>query len=88
MAITKQIKLKPETTDAEYTKICNLLERQGVFVSCGNTDDKWVLVRFADELSFMAWCVAMGMASMKEAGPGVSSSRHQEDDQGVPHEIP
>ncbi len=66
MAITKQIRLKPETTDAEYTRFCNLCERQGVFVSCGNTDDKWILVRFEDELSLMAWMVAMGMASMKE----------------------
>ncbi len=82
MAITKQIKLKPETTDAEYTKFCNLLERQGVFVSCGNTEDKWILVRFPDELSHMAWMVAMRLVSMKEAGPDVSSSRLRENDTG------
>jgi len=38
--VIKRIGLKPETKDVDYTKICNLMEKQGVFVSCGSCDDK------------------------------------------------
>ena len=67
MSITKQIRLKPETKDAEYTEFCNMCERQGIFVSCGNTDDKWILVRFEDVTDYLAWMVATGMAKVMPA---------------------
>jgi len=51
----KQIVLKKDTTDAEYTKICNLMEKQGVFVSCGDCENKWVLGEWENKIDFAAW---------------------------------
>lgn len=55
----KKIVLKPETQDHIYTKICNRMEKQGVFMACGNCDDKWIMGKWDDEVDFFAWCVAM-----------------------------
>ena len=63
---TKQIVLKPETKDNIYTELCNTMERQGVFLSCGSCDDKWVIGKWEDGIDFMAWCVAMGLGSITE----------------------
>ena len=45
-----------------YKKFVEMTERQGIFTACGNTEDKWVMVRFEDELDESAWLVAMGLA--------------------------
>jgi len=54
----KKIKLKENTTDKEYTKLCNELEKLGKFVSCGSCDDKWIIADFEDPIDFLAFCVA------------------------------
>lgn len=64
--IIKKLTLKPDTPDHEYTRLCNTAEKQGVFRACGNTDDKWIMLTFEDEIDFLAWSVAMGFAEMQE----------------------
>jgi len=68
--IKQQIQLKNETPDSEYTKFCNMCEKDGVFVACGNCDDKWIIVKFEDELDQLAWLTAKGLIEMSEATNG------------------
>ena len=58
--IIRQVRLKEDTPDKIYTAFCNLMERQGVFVACGSPDDKWINLRFENELDYLAWMIAMG----------------------------
>ena len=58
--ITKRIDLKPTTTDSQYTEICNLMTKQGVFMACGNCEEKWIMGSWEDEIDFLAWSIAMG----------------------------
>jgi len=60
---TKKITLKPATQNHIYTTLCNKMEEQGVFIACGSCDDKWIKGKWEDEVDFLAWCVAMGMAA-------------------------
>ena len=60
--IIKKIILKPSASDKTYTEMCNLMEKQGVFVSCGSPNDKWILGKWDNEIDFMAWCVALSEA--------------------------
>jgi hypothetical protein len=53
MSFRKQIVLKKDTKDEVYTRLCNLLEKDGYFVACGSCDDKWILVDFDSEKSCM-----------------------------------
>ena len=58
----KKINLKPETPDSAYTKMCNFMEKQGVFVACGSCDEKWIIGKWEDELDFLAWYSALAGA--------------------------
>jgi hypothetical protein len=64
--ITNTIKLKESSTDADYTKLCNLMEKQGVFKACGSCDDRWIMGVWEDELDYTAWALAMCGANPKE----------------------
>ena len=71
---TKQIVLKQATQDRVYTKLCNIMEKQGVFMACGSCDDKWVMGKWENEIDFLAWCVAMGMGMATPTQPPTSSN--------------
>lgn len=71
--IRKQITLKPETPDSEYTRICNIFDKDKRLVSCGSPDNKWMIVDFEDELDYMAFLVATGMVVMREV-----NNKHEE----------
>lgn len=51
----KKIVLKNDTPDATYTKMCNMMEEQGFFVACGDSEDKWILGSWESETEFLAW---------------------------------
>ena len=55
----KQITLKPDTPDATYTAMCNMMEKQGVFVACGSQNDKWIIGNWDNEEDYFAWIVAL-----------------------------
>lgn len=57
--ITKIIELKPEVSDQTYTAFCNKAEKDGVFVACGNPDDKWILVQFENKIDMVAWLTTL-----------------------------
>jgi len=67
--IIKTIQLKNDTPDHVYTQMCNVTETQGIFKACGNCDDKWIMVQFEDEISYVAWLVAMGIVKINETVP-------------------
>ena len=60
--IIRQIRLKEDIPDNKYTEFCNIAEKQGIFVACGSPDDKWINLRFEDELDYLAWVIAMSGA--------------------------
>jgi len=76
MSLTRKIVLNPETQDHIYTELCSRMEKQEVFVTCGNCDDKWIIGKWEDEVDFLVWCVAMGMATLVE--PPTSSNSNME----------
>jgi hypothetical protein len=65
--ITKKITLKPETTNAEYTHLCNLYDKKGMLRACGSPEQKWMILSFEDGMDYLAWLVANGMATMTPA---------------------
>lgn len=65
MSILKKISLSESISNKDYRKFVDMTKRQGIFTACGNTEDKWVIVRFEDELDESAWLVAMGLAKAK-----------------------
>jgi hypothetical protein len=65
--VMKKMILRKEIPDNEYTRICNLAEKQGVFVSCGDIKDKWILLNFKHELDFLVWIIGnSGVISTKK----------------------
>lgn len=65
----KQIKLKPETPDSTYTDLCDIMQKQDVFVACGSCDDKWILGKWENEMDFAAWlfcCISGFDVQIKE----------------------
>lgn len=60
-----KIKLKNKTSDNDYTQLCNKTENQGIFVACGNCDDKWIMLRFDNNIDYLAWLTAAGIVSCK-----------------------
>lgn len=64
--IVKKIKLKQSVSDSEYTALCNVCTRQGVFRACGSCEEKYIIVGFENEIDYAAWLVAMGLAKVKE----------------------
>lgn len=56
-----RVKLKNSMKDKEYTDFCNTTEEQGIFVSCGSPEDKWVMCKFEDKISYLAWLIEMGL---------------------------
>ena len=65
MSIIKKICFSKNMSNIDYKKFVEMTERQGIFKACGNTEDKWVMVKFEDELDESAWLVAMGLAKAK-----------------------
>lgn len=70
MSVIKKIALSQKMPTGDYTELCNIMERQGVFVACGNVEQKWVIGRWEDDLDFFAWCVAMGIAKISNMREG------------------
>lgn len=68
--IRKKITLKKNVKDHEYTALCNRMEKQGVFLTCGSPDDKWIIGQWEDEIDFFAWSVSMGIAKIVDKGTG------------------
>ena len=64
--IVRKITLKSETTDKTYRELIETAEAQGIFVACGNCDDKWIIAKFENGLDYLAWLVAMGFAEMEQ----------------------
>jgi len=64
MAIIKRIDLKVETTDEVYKKFVEMCEKDKVFLSCGNPDNKYIIVRFEDKIDEAAWMCAKGLAKI------------------------
>jgi hypothetical protein len=66
--ITKEIILKTETPDIQYTEICNKLKRQGVFITTFLKKNKKIItVQFKDELDYFAWRFAEGFITKEES---------------------
>ena len=65
--ILRTIQIKSTIPDHEYTELCNLMEKQGVFKACGSCDDKWIMVQFDDEIDYLAWLTAMGITKAEGA---------------------
>lgn len=65
MSILKRISLSKTMSNRDYKRFVEMTERQGIFTACGNVDDKWVMVRFEDELDESAWLVAMDLAKVE-----------------------
>ena len=56
----KNIFLKQDVTETQFTKYCNKCEKDGVFVGSGYLGDKkWIKVNFENEIDFKAWVVAL-----------------------------
>ncbi len=64
--IIRKIGLNKEIPNKIYTELCNICERQGVFMACGSPEDKWIQVQFENEVAYLAWLTAMGLAGIKE----------------------
>jgi hypothetical protein len=60
--IIKKITLNQNTTDKDYRRFVEMCENDGVLLSCGNPDNKFVIVKFADEIDEAAWLCAKGLA--------------------------
>jgi hypothetical protein len=60
--IIKKITLKPDLTVKAYTHFVEMCEMDGVLLSCGNPDNKFVIVKFDDEIDEAAWMCAKGLA--------------------------
>jgi hypothetical protein len=64
-----KIKIKQNTPDRTYTKLCNRMTKQKVFVACGNCDDKWIIGEWEDVVDYLAWYCA----TINKEAPIVSS---------------
>ncbi len=60
--IIKKITLNTNITVKAYTQFVELCERDGEHLSCGNPDNKFVIVKFDDEIDEAAWLCAKGLA--------------------------
>ena len=63
-SVTKVITLKENTPDEVYSRFVDLAKKQGVFKACGNPDEKWIMVKFDNEVECLAWMVGMGLAQV------------------------
>ena len=61
--IIKRIDLNPTTSDKVYKQLVEICERDGVFLSCGNPDNKYIIVKFEDAIDEAAWICAKGLAT-------------------------
>jgi len=56
----KNIFLKPEVTEEQFTKYCNKCEKDGVFVASGTFGErKWIKVSFKNDIDFSAWIISL-----------------------------
>lgn len=64
--VTKHLQFKKDTTDKQFKEFWEMFRRQGV-LQTGDVDKKWVTLIFENEIDYLAWCVANGLASIRNA---------------------
>ena len=42
-------------SDGEYKRLCIIAEKTGVFKACGNTENKWLMLRFKTKSAGEKW---------------------------------
>jgi hypothetical protein len=62
--VIKKVSFKKDTSDNVFSEFVKITEAQGVFHSCGNPDNKWVCLKFENEIDCLAWCLSMGIAEL------------------------